>query len=185
MLSDEVESGANVTLRIDVTEPRLPKGARRREAADVEVDCGLDMWCADVGVRVSLLRALHEFTEEIIAKVARLRPIIMGAACTMSVAVLVSRFPSHLPIASAACVLRAFATRRAFRALASNSSASMPALEVPYRKTERFFVVPQPAQITVVFIVEFEDVMDRCLARIIAQVCVSLRGVRVPCVREV
>ena len=41
---------------------------------------------------------------------------------------------------------------------------------IPYRKTETYYVIPRPDHVVVIFVVEFEDITDRCLAKNIAQV---------------
>jgi hypothetical protein len=73
--------------------------------------------------------------------------------------------------ASTAC--RAFARLprcSACRALAAGATASVGAVMIPYRRTESYYVIPRPDQITIIFVIEFEDTTDRALARNISQV---------------
>lgn len=58
---------------------------------------------------------------------------------------------------------------RAFKALAAGDAGAIPAAHVPFRPSESFFVVPRPDRVLVVYSIEFEDVTDRAMARVIAQ----------------
>ena len=58
---------------------------------------------------------------------------------------------------------------RAFTALAAKSSAKLPVVVINYRKTESFFVCSSPSKVTIVFLVDFDDVTDKALARVFLQ----------------
>ena len=58
---------------------------------------------------------------------------------------------------------------KAFTALASKSSSTGPISIINYRKTESFFVVPAPSKVTVIFLVDFDDVTDKALAKVFLQ----------------
>lgn len=55
---------------------------------------------------------------------------------------------------------------RAFRALQSKSSGSLPVSIVQYRKSEAIFVCPSAAKVTVIFLVDFTDPTDKAMARV-------------------
>jgi actin related protein 2/3 complex subunit 2 len=84
--------------------------------------------------------------EELISKIADLKSIVFGAP---------------------------FVT--AFRALAAGTSGGLEARELRYRTDETVYIVPREDRIAVVFAEQFEDDMDRAIARIMAQEFVESR----------
>ena len=58
---------------------------------------------------------------------------------------------------------------RALSALASKSSSSTAPIVINYRKEESYFVCPGASKVTVIFLVDFEDVTDKALARVFLQ----------------
>lgn len=58
---------------------------------------------------------------------------------------------------------------RAFTALAAKTPAKSSVVVINYRKTESFFVCPASSKVTVVFLVDFDDVTDKALARVFLQ----------------
>jgi actin related protein 2/3 complex subunit 2 len=58
---------------------------------------------------------------------------------------------------------------RALTALASKSSSTTAPVVINYRKQESFFVCPAASKVTVIFLVDFDDVTDKALARVFLQ----------------
>ena len=58
---------------------------------------------------------------------------------------------------------------RALTALASKSSSTAAPVVINYRKDESFFVCPAASKVTVIFLIDFDDVTDKALARVFLQ----------------
>jgi Arp2/3 complex, 34 kD subunit p34-Arc len=58
---------------------------------------------------------------------------------------------------------------RAFTALASKSSSAGPVDVINYRKTESYFVCPSASKVTVIFLVDFDDITDKAIAKVFLQ----------------
>lgn len=55
-----------------------------------------------------------------------------------------------------------------FNALAAGATAGLDAVKIDFRLRESFFVIPRPDRVVVVFSIDFDDVTDRAMARVIA-----------------
>lgn len=58
---------------------------------------------------------------------------------------------------------------RALTALATKSSSAAAPVVINYRKEESYFVCPAASKVTVIFLVDFDDVTDKALARVFLQ----------------
>jgi actin related protein 2/3 complex subunit 2 len=64
---------------------------------------------------------------------------------------------------------------RCFQALKSGNSASYGAAQIPFRRNETMYVLPQADRIVIVYSVCFDDKTDQAIARVFLQEFVDTR----------
>lgn len=63
-----------------------------------------------------------------------------------------------------------FLLRRCFDALKNGSGASLTPVQIPFRRNETMYVLPQSDRIVIVYSVCFDDRTDQAIARVFLQV---------------
>lgn len=66
-----------------------------------------------------------------------------------------------------------------FEALANGSSSSLAPVQIPFRRNETMYVLPQADRIVIVYSVCFDDKTDQAIARVFLQVYMNLSPVTV------
>lgn len=64
---------------------------------------------------------------------------------------------------------------RCFAALAGGTGSSLGAVQIPYRRNETMYVLPQADRIVIVYSICFEDKTDQAIARVFLQEFVDTR----------